>query len=101
YSLRRYLPPSPPRRSADLETSGLNSRTGRLFSIQFSDGELSVLVPLSEGVELAQFAPLLTDPEITKIFHNAKFDLDFLNATGVADRKSTRLNSSHVKISYA
>lgn len=68
----------------DTETSGLNSRTGRLFSIQFSDGELSVLVPLSEGVELAQFAPLLTDPEITKIFHNAKFDLDFLNATGVA-----------------
>ncbi|HQZ82627.1 MAG TPA: hypothetical protein PLR83_05360 [Pyrinomonadaceae bacterium] len=68
----------------DTETSGLSSRTGRLFSIQFSDGDLSVLLPLSEGVELTPFAALLADPQITKIFHNAKFDLDFLNAAGVA-----------------
>ncbi|MEZ5422083.1 MAG: hypothetical protein R2682_03185 [Pyrinomonadaceae bacterium] len=68
----------------DTETSGLSSRTGKLFSIQFSDGELSVLVPLSEGVELGPFATLLADPQVTKIFHNAKFDLDFLNAVGVA-----------------
>ena len=43
----------------------------------------------------------------TLIIHNADFDLGFLNAerekTGQEplDRKSTRLNSSHVVISYA
>jgi DNA polymerase-1 len=67
----------------DTETSGLNSRFGRLFSIQFSDGEISVLVPLSENVGLGSLARLLAEPSITKVFHNAKFDLDFLNAAGL------------------
>lgn len=66
----------------DTETSGLGARTGRLFSVQFSDGEFNVLVPVSEGVELGLFAEILTDPAITKIFHNAKFDLDFLRENG-------------------
>ena len=63
----------------DTETSGLSSRYGRLFSVQFSDGEFNVLVPVSEGVPLGQLAEVLTDASITKIFHNAKFDLDFLS----------------------
>lgn len=67
----------------DTETSGLNSQTGKLFSIQFSDGSLSVLLPISEGVRLGPLAGLLSDPKITKIFHNARFDLDFLNAAGI------------------
>ena len=68
----------------DTETSGFNSRQGKLFSIQFSDGEFNVLVPLSEGVEMGPFVEILAAPAITKIFHNAKFDLDFLNANGNA-----------------
>lgn len=67
----------------DTETSSLNSKYGRLFSIQFSDGEFNVLVPVSEGVKLGRLATLLAGPAITKIFHNAKFDLDFLNAVGI------------------
>ena len=66
----------------DTETSGLGARTGRLFSVQFSDGEFNVLVPVSEGIELGLFAAILTDPAIVKIFHNAKFDLDFLRENG-------------------
>lgn len=66
----------------DTETSGLGARTGRLFSVQFSDGEFNVLVPVSEGIELGLFADILTDPAIIKIFHNARFDLDFLNENG-------------------
>src|SRR5215218_5179092 len=66
----------------DTETSGFNSRQGKLFSIQFSDGEFNVLVPLSEGVEMGPFVEILSDPAITKIFHNAKFDLEFLTANG-------------------
>lgn len=66
----------------DTETSGFNSRVGKLFSIQFSDGEYNVLVPLSEGVAMGRFAELLAADSIVKIFHNAKFDLEFLTAAG-------------------
>jgi len=62
----------------DTETSGLSARHGRLFSVQFSDGEFNVLVPVSEGVQLGRLGDILTNSSITKIFHNAKFDLDFL-----------------------
>ncbi len=66
----------------DTETSGFNSKVGKLFSIQFSDGEFNVLVPLSEGVPMSGFADILADENIIKIFHNAKFDLEFLNDAG-------------------
>ena len=64
----------------DTETSGLSARFGKLFSIQFSDGEFNVLVPLSEGIGLGPLADILANPAVTKVFHNAKFDLEFLNA---------------------
>jgi ribonuclease D len=70
----------------DTETSSLNSKYGKLFSIQFSDGDFNVLVPLSEGIALGRLSEVLSDPSITKIFHNAKFDLDFLNAVGIEVR---------------
>jgi ribonuclease D len=66
----------------DTETSGLSPKYGKLYSIQFSDGEFNVLVPLSEGVSMGPFADILADPGVTKIFHNAKFDLEFLNESG-------------------
>lgn len=68
----------------DTETSGLSSKYGKLFSIQFSDGEFNVLVPISEKVELGKLADIFTNDGIVKIFHNAKFDLDFLSAAGHA-----------------
>lgn len=66
----------------DTETSGFNSKVGRLYSIQFSDGDLSVLVPLSEGLGMGRFAELLANSAIVKVFHNARFDLEFLSAGG-------------------
>jgi ribonuclease D len=66
----------------DTETSGLNPAKSRLFSVQFSDGELSVLVPLSERIPLGVLAELLENPQITTIFHNAKFDVNFLRQNG-------------------
>ncbi len=68
----------------DTETSGFNVRSGRLFSVQFSDGEFNVLVPVSEGVSLGPIASILSDSSIIKIFHNAKFDLEFLTENGHA-----------------
>lgn len=66
----------------DTETSGFSASQGRLYSVQFSDGEFNVLVPVSEGVPLGLLAEILIDTSITKIFHNAKFDLDFLGENG-------------------
>jgi DNA polymerase-1 len=66
----------------DTETSGLMAGKSRLFSVQFSDGDFSVLVPISEGVSLGALAGILSSPAHIKIFHNAKFDLQFLNASG-------------------
>ena len=66
----------------DTETSSLSARRGRLFSVQFSDGDFNVLVPVSEGVNLGRLEEILLNPRITKIFHNAKFDLEFLRENG-------------------
>ncbi len=66
----------------DTETSSLSARHGKIFSVQFSDGDFSVLVPTSEGVALGKLAAILENPHITKIFHNAKFDLGFLRESG-------------------
>ena len=68
----------------DTETSGLSARSGKLYSVQFSDGEFNVLVPVSEGVSLGRLAEILVDNSIKKIFHNAKFDLEFLGESGYA-----------------
>lgn len=66
----------------DTETSSLSVRYGKIFSVQFSDGDFSVLVPVSEGIALGKLARILENPSIVKIFHNAKFDLEFLRESG-------------------
>ncbi|MFN0278740.1 MAG: hypothetical protein ACKVRN_09065 [Pyrinomonadaceae bacterium] len=68
----------------DTETSGFGARSGKLYSVQFSDGIFNVLVPVSESVALGRLAEILWDNSIRKIFHNAKFDLEFLNENGYA-----------------
>lgn len=67
----------------DTETSSLSARHGKIFSVQFSDGDFSVLVPTSEGVTLGRLEKILADPAITKVFHNAKFDLEFLRENSI------------------
>ncbi len=66
----------------DTETNSLSARGGKIFSVQFSDGDFSVLIPTSEGVALGRLAAILENPDITKIFHNARFDLEFLRENG-------------------
>ena len=60
------------------------SRILEEISFTVADGEFCVLVPISEGVTLGPLADMLTDAAITKIFHNARFDLEFLREHGVA-----------------
>jgi DNA polymerase-1 len=66
----------------DTETNSLSARHGKILSVQFSDGDFNVLVPTSEGVSMGKLSALLENPDITKIFHNAKFDLEFLRERG-------------------
>jgi DNA polymerase-1 len=66
----------------DTETSSLSARSGRLFSIQFSDGDFCCLVPLSEKIQIGKLVEILENPSITKIFHNARFDLEYLRENG-------------------
>lgn len=66
----------------DTETSSLSPRNGKLFSIQFSNGEFNVLIPLSEKVQLGKLAEILENEQVIKIFHNARFDLEFLRENG-------------------
>jgi DNA polymerase I len=68
----------------DTETSGLSAKYGKILSVQFSDGEFNVLVPVSEKVALGRLADIFLDDRVVKIFHNAKFDLEFLAARGQA-----------------
>lgn len=42
-----------------------------------------MLLPLSEGVGFGGFSEILADDRIVKIFHNARFDLEFLAEIGV------------------
>lgn len=66
----------------DTETSSLSARDGKIFSVQFSDGDFSVLIPVSEGIALGKLTQTLENPHIVKIFHNARFDLEFLRENG-------------------
>src|SRR5688500_20277274 len=64
-----------------------------LYSLSLHDA-LPIFDPLT-GVDLKRFGEVLGDPSILKLFHGGDYDLRIL------DRKSTRLNSSHLVISYA
>ncbi len=70
----------------DTETSGFDAWRGRLLSVQFSDGDFNCLIPMSEGVGLGKLAQILENPAIVKIFHNARFDLEFLKEYGFTTR---------------
>jgi ribonuclease D len=72
----------------DTETAGFSSRQCKLLSVQISNGSFSVLVPVCDvGVTLGPLASLLASSDHLKIFHNAKFDLSFLNDAGYPVRR--------------
>jgi ribonuclease D len=62
----------------DTETSGFSSNNCRLVSVQLSNGNFSVLIPINEGATLGPLADLLNSTEHVKVIHNARFDLQFL-----------------------
>ena len=65
----------------DTETMGLNPHRDRLCVVQISSGDGDAhLVKLSQPIKpCPNLVRLLTDPEITKIFHFARFDIAVLS----------------------
>src|SRR5690606_42053060 len=87
----RILPSFPTRRSSDLS---------KLTKIQayFAAWALNMLMPTIFAMLIAL---IVYPPSRSLLFPPAPIALVDEKTGGVKDRKSTRLNSSHVKISYA
>ena len=64
----------------DTETMGLDPRRDRLCVVQLSpgDGSADVIQIPAEATDAPNLRTLLTDPNVTKIFHYARFDLAVL-----------------------
>ncbi|HQT73908.1 MAG TPA: DNA polymerase I [Acidiphilium sp.] len=78
----------------DTETTGLNPRHAKLVGISVATAPgRAAYIPLGHenGAQLprslviGRMAPVLADPAILKIFHNAKFDIQILAGCGLAD----------------
>src|SRR5690606_39763584 len=95
----RSLPPPPTRRSSDLRVEPLRTR------LVLASG--AVLAFVAVGEELAWGTRLAGRGIVAVESRNVQGDTTLHNLEGakelsrVADRKSTRLNSSHVKNSHA
>src|SRR5699024_12176541 len=94
YGVHRQLHSFPTRRSSDLTSNNILQRVKRIFNAEKA-GHSGTLDPMATGMlpicfgEATKFAGQLLDNHKTYQF------------TCQLDRKSTRLNSSHVSISYA
>jgi P4 family phage/plasmid primase-like protien len=74
--------------AVDLETTGLDSATDHIVLGSVVDGDNAL-----SFVDCQPLDALLADPAITKVFHNAPFDVAFLEAAGftVRNYEDTRL----------
>src|SRR5690606_42032350 len=97
YRCHRALPSFPTRRSSDLApTLALGDAALRTLQRGFGPAEMPGILdklPIRRGKEFLQSH---VDAD-----RRAGFGQGFLRNVVARDRKSTRLNSSHVKISYA
>lgn len=66
--------------AVDTETMGLNPHRDRLCVVQLSpgDGSADLIQIPQDATEAPNLVRLLTDPNVTKIFHYARFDVAIL-----------------------
>lgn len=68
----------------DVETNSMHAYRARLCFVQAAtEGELFVIDTLAEGVDPAALGPMLADPKVQKIFHDAQGDLRTLVKYGL------------------
>src|SRR5690606_41513208 len=98
--------PSPPRSSRPLRRLARQSPT-RLAPLRLCltprppASALSPYTTLFRSIYARHILRTRPDAKIGVLYQNDDFGRDYLAEVVVLDRKSTRLNSSHVKISYA
>ena len=88
-----------PRIAVDLETTGLNPFKDRVVGISFcSKNNAAAYIPIGHitndpqlpiETTLHHIKPILEDKQKTLIFHNAKFDLQFLLNLGIDASEAT------------
>src|SRR5690606_41318303 len=95
------IPPSPTRRSSDL-THNLAEVQVTCQRVLIIAGGRLVADDTPEGLTASRGRPrLLVTMKREPSFDASAFEARLRALSAVEDRKSTRLNSSHVKISYA
>src|SRR5690606_41187911 len=93
HSHHRVLHSFPTRRSSDLP---------KLSSTKLPMSYAMALIQLEKKVySNPKFVEIIEQSQQKVLRQLSVFDNNYLHPSIIADRKSTRLNSSHVKISYA
>lgn len=78
--------------AVDIETTGLDVMTDKLVGVSLAIENRACYVPLGhttgeaqlpQEVVLASLKPILEDPAVTKVLHNAKFDAHILGRYGI------------------
>src|SRR5690606_40966259 len=95
-SCHRYLHSFPTRRSSDLMSALYKSNIGNP-DLSWEGSQSSTVALEGRLFNRVNF----TFEYFDKRSKDLLFDVNIPLSTGATDRKSTRLNSSHVKISYA
>ena len=106
FDLQKLCSQLPNKISVDLETTGLNPFKDKVVGVSLSwkDG-IAAYVPIGHLTDEAQIPrettvgylkPILEDKQQTLIFHNAKFDLQFLLNLGIDPLQNDR----QIRLSY-
>ena len=66
--------------SVDTETTGLDYTIDRVILFQIGDEEKQFLIE-TRGHDIQELKEILESKTITKIFHNAKFDVNFIRSS--------------------
>lgn len=66
------------RLSLDIETTGLDPHSDEITLIGFTVDGVTIHVAAPNQIPAGQFRQIMKDPRITKVFHNAKFEMKFL-----------------------
>ena len=66
--------------SVDTETTGLDYTIDRVILFQIGNEEKQFLIE-TRGHDIQELKEILESKSITKIFHNAKFDVNFIRSS--------------------
>ena len=80
--------------AVDTESNPLFAYRERLCLIQISTRSRDYLIDPLEGVDIGLLAGVFADPTITKVFHDAEFDLLMLKRTRPLMRGRARASGS-------